>query len=117
MSVPDLAPLLHALGLDERHDQPWRDYYVTDAGAPPEIIALVDRGLMEERRRPGFLGDTSRLFGATSEGRTLAIAANKAARPKVPRSAARYLRWLDADLGMPFGEYLRRGLDRGERAP
>lgn len=114
MSDTDLAPLLHALGLDERHEDPWRDYYVTGATAEPEILELVARGLMEERRAPGFLAAGDRVFGATPTGRTLAIATNKARRLRVSRGARRYLRWLEvADaVGVSFGEYLRRGLDR-----
>jgi hypothetical protein len=29
--------------------------------------------------------------------------------PKVSRSKARYLAWLDADCGMKFGEWIRSG--------
>lgn len=104
----DLGPLLHTLGLDADHRTPWRDHYVT-GGEDAQIAALVEAGLMEAARRPGFLPAEDRVFRATTEGRRAAIAENNRRHPPPGRAKARYLAWLRADgVFGTFGEYLRR---------
>ena len=103
----NLDPLLHTLGLDGRHATPWRDRYVTSA-TDPEILPLVDAGLMRRGRSPGFLDPAHVVFVSTEAGRVAAIAENARRNPKPSRSKARYLDWLALDGMVSFGEYLKR---------
>jgi hypothetical protein len=111
-----LGTLLHLLGLDERHKVPWRNHYVTGATVGPAIEALLEAGLVEEARRPGFLPETDRVFVATQAGKEAARAEHRRRFPKLTRGEARYRHWLDYSdaTGVSFAEYLRRGLYRGE---
>lgn len=104
--------LLHMLGLDADHTEPWRDHYVT-SGADPEIDALVAAGLVEPARRPGFLHIDDRVFRTTSAGRAAALAERARRYPPPSRDKRRYLGWLriaDVAPDLTFGEYLRRRL-------
>lgn len=100
--------LLHTLGLDWKRE-PYRNYFVACPGHDdlPHLEALVAAGLMEQRRRPGFLPEDDAVFSTTDAGRELALSL----LPKVPRDRSRYLRWLnmrDVDADLTFGEFLRR---------
>jgi hypothetical protein len=101
--------VLHALGLDEHHEKPWRNHYVS---GPEGLDELVAAGLVEELPAPGFLAPGDRVFGATAAGWTAACQERKARYPKPRRDRARYLRWLEcADAyGCSFGEFLQRRL-------
>lgn len=113
----DYAPLLHMLGLDADHREPWRNHYVSGSGhhAEPALDALVAAGLVEEVRRPGFLPDGDRVHMATEAGKRVAIAENLRRNPPPKPAKARYLRWLSLHEVCPdltFREFLNRKLYR-----
>lgn len=101
--------LLHALGLDERHAVPWRNYYVP-RGDDPVIMPLVAAGLMAEVRAPAFLSKGARVFVATDAGKRAALVEHRRRYPPPSKYRARYLHWLDISdcCDVTFGEYLRR---------
>lgn len=105
-----LGIVIHALGLDARRQDPWRNCYVLD-GEDPEMDRLVLDGLMRETRRPGFLDPGDRVFVATEEGSRHAVAENKRRNPPPTRDRARYLEWLgirDVYPDATFGDWLRQ---------
>lgn len=108
-----MSALLHMLGLDADHREPWRNHYVTGPEDEPELVDLVARGLVEEVDSPGFLARGDRTFRATEAGRALALAENARRNPPPRTSKRRYLHWLRLSDVLPdlsFGEYLRRKL-------
>lgn len=108
----NLSILLHTLGLDERRANPWRNHYVTSA-EDPDVAALVEAGLMEPTRRPGFLPVGDRVFRVTSAGEAVARTERARLYPPKSRSSARYHAWLDGDgCGVSFGEFLKRRMYR-----
>lgn len=126
MSAADEV-ILHALGLNDRHDVPWRNHYVTGDDPAPEVLAAVAAGHMVEARAPGFLAKGDRCWLVTKAGRTHALRlraeqrrAREAERAKLPahkrRSKDRYMAWIHADIGVSFGDWLRWGMYR-EAAP
>ena len=80
--IPDpLAEvLMHALGLDERRREPWRNHYVTSAD-DPDVAQLVALGFMAQTRTPGFLPDGDRNFIVTDAGTREAVEANYRSNP------------------------------------
>ena len=107
----NLDALLHMLGLNENQRWPTRNHYVTSAN-DPEIMPLIAAGLVEETRTPKFLAEGDHVFRATLEGNRVAVAENERQNPKPSRSRARYLRWARADIGVTFGEWLKKGMYR-----
>lgn len=109
----DLASvLLHTLGLDADHREPWRNHYVVGADHDAAIAQLVERGLMAQTRTPGFLAEGDRNFCATEQGKRVAVKANYRLNPppKLTRSARRYRLWMDSgadDCGISFGEFIK----------
>lgn len=101
--------LLHMLGLDADRRTPWRNHYVTGADPGPELQQLIEQGLVERMRRPGFLPADDRVFRATDAGIAAALAENARRHPKLTRSQARYRAWLRADPDMSFGAWLASG--------
>lgn len=100
----------HAMGMDEygrfiRGD--YRNHYVIGAGAPAhdECMALVAEGLMVRHAATELTGGMD-CFVVTDAGRRW-VQNNSPAPPKLTRSQKRYLRFLDEDSGLRFGEWLR----------
>lgn len=113
----DAGVLLHALGLDERRHEPWRNHYVAGPGhhAQAAIERLVAAGLMREVRSPGFLPAGDQTYIVTDEGKTVAAVERRRLYPPRKRSAERYHQWLEwgSDaFGVTFGEFLKRRLYR-----
>jgi len=109
--------LVHALGFGRRRyevdglpAEPYRNYFVAGPGhhSMPALEAAVERGLMSRRPAP-LAGDDAEVFHATPEGVAVARAAAKARMPKLTRSQRRYRRFVNADPGCTFGEWLRAG--------
>lgn len=113
--------LCHTLGLSSgatpSRRKPHRNHYVAGDGhhSMDAIVALIGLGLMEERRRPGFIPTEHRVFAATDAGRAAAVADVERRWAEVPRGKKRYLMWLRSEIPMSFGEFLRRGLYSRER--
>lgn len=106
--MSELHILQHSLGVDEygRGDS-HRSHFVTGAGSDDHstCMALTERGLM--KRWDGatlqFGGDD--FFRVTDAGRAY-VAEHSPAPPKLTRSQRRYQRWIDAECGMTFREWL-----------
>lgn len=103
----DLAILQHALGVDRygRGEQ-FRSHFVAGPGHSDYDTCrwLVERGLMWRRDRSWVVGGT--IFFVTDAGRAF-VAKHSPAPPKLTRSQQRYQRYLDADLGISFGDFMR----------
>lgn len=100
--------LQHSLGLED-HGQgtPYRNHFVTGPGSADHdhCMALVAAGLMT--RRPGSaLTGVDDLFTVTEAGRAL-VAEHSPPPPRLTRGQIRYRRYLDADSGLTFGEWLK----------
>lgn len=103
-----LEVLQHALGVDKHgRGRMYRNHFCageSDEGTCRELIAL------------GYMAQvpTSELFlyfnCAVTEAGKAAVRAQSPQPPKLTRSQQRYRRWLDADSGIPFGQWLRAGL-------
>lgn len=103
--------LQHSLGLDEYgHGRQYRNHFCTGPGSADfdDCNALVNEGLMT--RRPGSeLSGGSDIFLVTPAGVDF-VARNSPTRPpeaKLSRSQKNYRRYLDADCGISFGEWIR----------
>lgn len=110
--------LQHALGRDEygrprsASGEDYRNHYVT--GEACDSYAACEeaerQGLMQRHARSALSGGDW-VFTVTDAGRAY-IAEHSPKPPKVSRSRARYLRWLNsaaADCGVAFGDWLRAG--------
>lgn len=106
--------LQHSLGVDQYgHGRQYRNHFVTGEGSTdhPDCCALVAAGLMT-RQGGGRLTGGDGAFFVTDEGRRYVAERS----PKPPRESAsklRYRRWLDADCGLEFGEWLKTRRDSG----
>lgn len=105
---PDLHILQHSLGLDAygRGEQ-YRNHFVTGEGSVdfPVCLDLVQRGLMTQHAGGPLCGDMD-LFRVTPAGIAY-VAEQSPEPPRQTRSERRYARWLEADCGMSFGDWLR----------
>lgn len=101
--------LQHALGLDKfGRGRAYRNHFVTSPGCTDwkDCCALVKGGLLHDHGAREIAGG-SHVFSVTDEGRAY-VRTHSAHMPKFTRSQLRYLRWLDEDSGVGFGEWLRR---------
>lgn len=106
--------LQHSLGLDEYgRGRQYRNHYVTGPGSTDwdACRALVDAGLMKEFPASQLSGGDP-IFTVTEAGIAF-VAKNSPKPPKVSRSRARYLRFLE------FGDGFQSFLDfcRWDTAP
>jgi hypothetical protein len=81
--IPDpLAEvLMHALGLDERRCEPWRNHYVVGEHRADRVEQFVALGFMAPTVRPGFIPESDRVFHVTESGKIEALAANDRINP------------------------------------
>lgn len=110
MSKPNarLGILQHSLGLDQHgHGHAYRNHYVVGPGdaGHEECLALVAAGLMK-RRAGGELTGGDDLFTVTEAGRAF-VAQHSPPPPRMTRGQERYQRFLNADSGLSFGEWLK----------
>ena len=102
--------LRHARGLDQYGQGRWyRNHYVIGANCDgwSDCLALVALGLMTSTRPIEWCGGMV-CFRVTEAGDRL-IRESSTPAPKLTRSASRYQRWLAADCGMPFREWIKGG--------
>lgn len=104
--------LQHALGLDDYgQGNAYRNRFVTTPSTVdwPLCMAHVEAGRME-RRGPHelFGGEESYCFVVTAAGRQY-VQEHSPEPPRLSRSQRRYRRYLAADTGASFGEWLRGG--------
>ncbi len=96
--------LQHSLGVDQYgRGQMYRNYFCAGEEDDPTCRELAELGLMRQVAStvifPGFN------YRVTEEGKR-AVLAESPKPPKVSRSRQRYLRFLRADLGCTFKEWL-----------
>ena len=99
-----LGILQHSLGVDQYgRGQQFRNHYV---GGEEDCRPFVALGYMVEYPASELTGGDP-LFCVTDSGKR-AMLAGSPIPPKLTRSQKRYRRFLDADTGESFGEWLRR---------
>jgi len=98
--------LQHALGINERHREPYRNYFLASSGHSDsaDLESLVSAGLMTSRAAPSFCSEDDVVYHVTDAGQEIAIAALPA-----PKKRTRYEEYLAADYGHSFAEWL--GID------
>lgn len=110
MTSRQLEILQHTLGVDEFGRTPkgftpyTRNYFCAGAADEPDCRALVELGFMSEHKRT----ETYPYFNCSVTG--AGVKAMHEASPKPPkltRSQMRYRRFLDADSGMSFRDWMR----------
>lgn len=115
MNAEQLHILQHSLGCDQYgKGTRYRNRFVTDPKSHDGIICeeLVQRGLMVDHG-PQALADGMHCYSVTRSGESEMIAASPKP-PKLSRSAKRYRKWLKADCGMKFGEWLKQNMENYE---
>jgi hypothetical protein len=116
MTAEQLHILQHSLGCDQYgraqhryHDEGdgrmgyYRNHYVSDPTDDLRQLVLV--GLMKDHG-PQKLAAGMRCFSVTIHG-VKAMIDHSPRPPRLTRSQQRYQRFLDADCGIPFGEWLK----------
>jgi hypothetical protein len=106
VSPRQLEILQHALGADRYGKRPpnGRNYFCAGAADEPDCRELVAMGYMQEHRRT----DVFPYFNCSVTGDGInAMLRESPAPPKLTASQKRYQRFLDADSGMKFGEWLK----------
>ena len=109
MSTTLLEILQHSLGVDEYgQGQQYRSYFVAGPGHDnfEQCRQLVRDGLMQEHAPREIYGNDY-CFTVTPAGRKF-VADNSPAPPKLTAAQKRYRRWLDADCGLTFGQFIRK---------
>lgn len=97
ISEEQTALLCHALGIDERRREPYRNHFLADFGHLDnnDLIALVRAGHMTACVAPAMWG-SGIVYVVTDAGRQIAI--NSLPEPKkLSRSKAKYQDFLDSD--------------------
>ncbi|MCT4701192.1 hypothetical protein MUA02_04465 [Enterobacteriaceae bacterium H20N1] len=92
----------HALGINERNREPYRNYFLAGDGHTDDSKwqELVSHGFATSRPAPDFVGGGV-LYHVTDKGEALAISA----LPD-PKKRTRYGEYLHADYGHSFAEWL-----------
>jgi hypothetical protein len=102
--------LQHSLGVDPcGRGTTLRNHFITEPGSADHAhcLALVAAGLMTRRAGNELTGGGD-LFMVTAAGRAF-VAANSPLPPRLTRAQQRYRRFLNADCGMTFGEWIKAG--------
>jgi hypothetical protein len=106
MTPRQLEIVQHALGADKygkRKRQDGRNFFCAGPTDEPDCRALVEAGLMQEHKRTEIYPYFN--CSVTGEGIN-AMLRESPPPPKLTRSQKRYQRFLDADSGISFGEWL-----------
>jgi len=104
LSTEQIHILRHSLGLDDNgHGNEYRNYYCTgpDCTGYNDLINLAVAGLMELGRIDG----NNHFYFVTDAGK--AEARKGVVHKRLTRAQERYRRFLDADCGLPFGQWLK----------
>lgn len=111
---PDLHVLQHALGLDGHgRGVAYRNHYVAEPGHHgwDACMRHVEAGRMVRSGPHPTLCGGAYSFRVTEAGRQH-VAEHSPQPPRLSRSQRRYLDWLHADCGMPFGDWLKSARSR-----
>lgn len=112
LTLPQLTILQHCMGVDQfgRGTQ-FRNHFVTDADGPDGNIceSLVSMGLMTRRDGMGELTGGMPCYIVTAAGKVAVAEQSPPPPPKKPltRAQQRYQRFMDADSGLTFHEWLK----------
>jgi len=110
-SPAELHILQHSLGVDQfGRGHRYRKHFVTGEGSldHPACISLTEKGLMVRRDgSPLTGGDDLFLVTPAGERHVTDHSPSPPPKPKLTRSQLRYARYLDADSGLSFGEWLK----------
>ncbi|MGX8948489.1 hypothetical protein [Providencia stuartii] len=99
ISQTGIELMQHALGINERNREPYRNYFLS-SGKNEEWDNLVKNGLAVSNKAPqGVCGDI--YYQVTDEGKNVAIA-----KLPVPKKPTKYDEYLDADTCITFAEWL-----------
>ncbi len=113
MTPKQLEILQHSLGVDYygRGEQ-FRSHFVTSPDCADGQLCqqLVALGFMVDRGPQGELTGGMNLYYVTQAGKVAMLQESPTAPPIPKRTPGqvRYQEYLDADCGMPFGEWLKR---------
>jgi hypothetical protein len=108
MNATELQILQHSLGLDQYgQGKSYRSHFVTGPESKDfeTCRALCKRGFMRDFGPRESMGGMH-LFNATEEG-AIAVRRESPAPPKLTPSQLRYRRFLEADFGYSFIEWLK----------
>lgn len=108
MTSRQLEILQHAVGADQYgHTQRFaeRNHFCAGVGDEPDCRELIAMGYMRQHETTAWLPYFN--CSVTDAGRA-AMREASPETPKLTRSQLRYQRFLDADTGESFGEWLRR---------
>jgi hypothetical protein len=108
-----LEILQHALGRNEFGQrkrgltEDYRNHFCTsEGGADWNICEEAVRAGLMTKHAPSAISGGDWIFCVTPNGKAHVDHASPKP-PKVSRSRARYLAWLNADTGLPFSEWIR----------
>ena len=111
MTKRQVKILQHTLGADEygrRKQFSGRNHFCAGPADEPDCRTLVDLGYMKQHMTTEGLP----YFNCTATEKGInAMLKESDPPPKLTRSQLRYRRWLDADCGMKFGEWIKRELE------
>ena len=101
-----LEILQHSLGVDQ-YGQGWmcRNHFCAGVGDEPTCRGLVEMGYMRGHATTAVFPDYN--FSVTDDGKA-AMLVQSPKPPKLTRSQQRYRRFLQADSGESFFEWLQR---------
>lgn len=106
LTVDHLQILQHSLGLDACGQGTWyRNHFCAGGKDVGLCLDLVDAGLMQELNLSAMLTGGSRPFAVTNAGKEY-VRIHSPKPPKLTRSQRRYRRFIDADTGLSFREWL-----------
>jgi hypothetical protein len=103
--------LQHALGRDQYgKGSDYRNHFCAREGSADFNLCreAVAQGLMREFR-PSQISGGDHIFVVTDAGKAY-IAENSPSEPRLTRGQRRYRRFLQADSGLAFGEWLKCGV-------
>lgn len=107
MTPRQLEIMQHCWGADQygrRQQFSARNHFCAGPMDEDDCRALIDMGYMREHKRTEWL---PYLNCSCTDAGVLAMNRESPAPPKLTRSQQRYLRFLSADLGISFREYLK----------
>jgi hypothetical protein len=107
MTPRQLEILQHAVGADQygkRKQFDGRNFFCAGAADVPDCRSLVELGYMQQHKRTELYP----YFNCSVTGDGInAMLRESPAPPKLTRSQQRYRRFLDADSGMSFRDWMR----------